>query len=227
MDRHLGDLDPMLNAILFDLDGTLADTDPIHFQIWKDLLHEYGLEIDHAFYQQHISGRLNIDILRDLLPHLSEDDGRTFSVNKEAEFRRRAASSLTPLAGLMDLLNWVSDRQLKRAVVTNAPPDNARFMLKTLGLDEIFPVVVLGEDVAAGKPHPMPYQEAMRQLDVTPTRCLAFEDSPSGIQSAVGAGILTIGVATTHDPQTLEGMGATLVIRDFTDARLHDFLNCR
>lgn len=216
----------MLNAILFDLDGTLANTDPIHFQIWKDLLHEYGLDIDHAFYQQHISGRLNIDILQDILPHLSADDGRTFSVNKEAEFRRRAASSLTPLAGLMDLLNWVSDRQLKRAIVTNAPPDNAHFMLRTLELDTTFPVVVLGEDVAAGKPHPMPYQEAMRQLEVTPTGCLAFEDSPSGVQSAVGAGILTVGVATTHNPEILEGAGATLVVHDFTDSRLHELLNC-
>jgi HAD superfamily hydrolase (TIGR01509 family) len=215
----------MLEAILFDLDGTLSDTDPIHFQIWQDLLKVHGLEIDHGFYKQHISGRLNVDILQDLLPHLSPQDRAEFSHQKEAEFRQRAASLMTPLAGLLDLLDWIDDRPLKRAVVTNAPPSNAQFMLKTLGLADRFPVVVLGEEVAAGKPDPMPYQEAMRRLGVEAVASLAFEDSPSGMRSAVGARILTVGIATTHEPAVLYDAGATLVIDDFTDIRLQELLH--
>ncbi|MEQ9548984.1 MAG: HAD hydrolase-like protein [Coleofasciculus sp. G3-WIS-01] len=92
----------MLQALLFDLDGTLADTDPIHFQTWKDVLREYGLEFDHAFYQTHFSGRLNSAIVKDLLPHLSLEAGEQLGNDKEAEYRRRAAKQLKPLVGLLD-----------------------------------------------------------------------------------------------------------------------------
>jgi HAD superfamily hydrolase (TIGR01509 family) len=214
----------MFNTILFDLDGTLANTDPIHFQIWQDLLQSHGLDIDRTFYQQHISGRLNADILRDLLPHFSAAEGISFSRDKEALFRRRAANLLRPLAGLMDLLTWIDDRQFKQAVVTNAPPENARFMLETLGLAHVFPIVVLGDEVERGKPDPMPYQEALRRLGAIAPEAIAFEDSPSGVRSASGAGIFTIGVATTHTPMVLQEAGAAWVIDDFTNAQLQALL---
>ncbi len=214
----------MFNTILFDLDGTLANTDPIHFQVWHDLLRQHGLDIDHLFYQQNISGRLNSDIVRDLLPHLSSDQGKAFSRDKEAEFRQHAGHQLQPLAGLMDLLSWIGDRHLKQAVVTNAPPENAQFMLETLGLDQVFPLVILGDEVEKGKPDPMPYQEALRRLGAIASEALAFEDSPSGIRSATGAGVFTIGVATTHEPQVLCDAGAQFVIHDFTAAQLHEIL---
>lgn len=65
----------MLKAVLFDIDGTLANTDLIHFQIWQQLLQDYGLKIDHPFYQKHISGRTNAAIVQDLLPQLSPAEG--------------------------------------------------------------------------------------------------------------------------------------------------------
>lgn len=213
----------MLKALLFDLDGTLAETDSLHFQIWKDFLHDYGLEIDHSFYQAKISGRLNPDIVSDLLPQLDPAEQEDFIWNKEAEFRNRA-DALQPMPGLLDLLDWAIQQNLQLAVVSNAPKENAQFMLQTLNLTAIFPTIVLGDDLPIGKPDPLPYRETLRQLNLTQAEAIAFEDSPSGIRSAVGADLFTVGIASTHDPQELYRLGASLVIPDFTDARLSELL---
>lgn len=216
----------MLNAILFDIDGTLANTDPLHCQIWCELLADHGLTVDEAFYKTHISGRLNEQIVADLLPHLSAEEGRRFSDHKEALFRDRA-QMLTPMPGLLDLLHWLDEQGLKRAVVTNAPTENAWFMLRSLQLEHRFPEVVLAADLPRGKPDPLPYQVALQRLGVLAEEALVFEDSPSGIRSAVGAGIATIGIASTHAPEHLSALGTTLVIPDFTDLRLEALLRSR
>jgi HAD superfamily hydrolase (TIGR01509 family) len=210
----------MLKALLFDLDGTLANTDPIHRVIWQEVLKPHGYEVDEAFYQQRISGRLNEDIVRDLLPQLYPDQEPQFSANKEARFRELAGQQLHPVAGLMPLLQWGQQQRLAMAVVTNAPRANAEFMLQTLGLADTFRPVILAGELPQGKPHPLPYQEALRQLGLQPEEAVVFEDSASGIRSAVGAGITTIGMATTHAPETLYQVGAALVVPDFTDERL-------
>jgi beta-phosphoglucomutase len=213
----------MLKAILFDLDGTLANTDPLHYQTWQDILRDYGLEIDRAFYQARISGRLNPLIIQDLLPQLSFEAGKQLADDKEARFRE-IALSLTPMPGLLDLLAWIDTQGLKKAVVTNAPRDNVKFMLKVLRLADSFDAVVLGEDATAGKPDPACYKLVLNQLNISAREAIAFEDSPSGIRSSVGAGIYTIGVASTHDSNILSAVGAAMVIPDFEEQRLWQLL---
>jgi HAD superfamily hydrolase (TIGR01509 family) len=213
----------MLSALLFDLDGTLANTDPLHYQTWQEILQEYGLEIDRPFYQQHFSGRRNLEIIQDLLPHLASDEAEALSQFKEAEFRKRS-HKLPPLPGLLELLTWVEQQQLPKAVVTNAPRKNAEFMLRSLNLEATFPVVILGDELAMGKPDPLPYQLGMSRLGVLPEQAIAFEDSPSGLRSAVSAGILTVGIASTHNSKDLYELGAMLVVEDFTDPQLMQLL---
>jgi HAD superfamily hydrolase (TIGR01509 family) len=213
----------MLKALLFDLDGTLAETDSLHFQIWQDFLRDYGLIIDRDFYKAKISGRLNPDIVADLLPQLSLTEQADFIERKEAEFRNSA--ELVPLAGLMELLDWAAEQTLKVAVVTNAPRENAQFMLEALHLQSRFLTVVIGDDLPMGKPSPLPYQEALRRLALTPEEAIVFEDSPSGLRSAIAANIFTVGIASTYAPEELYRIGAKLVIPDFTDKRLIHLLN--
>ena len=214
----------MLAAILFDLDGTLANTDPLHFQTWQEVLRAYDMDIDRAFYDANISGRLNPVIVRDLLPQLSEVEGEQLAYRKEAQFRE-IALGLTPLAGLLDVLQWICDRKLKTAVVTNAPRENVNFVLEVLELVNTFDTVVLSEEVTAGKPDPAPYQFALKQLGISAQEAIAFEESPSGIKSAVAAGIHTIGIASTHNPNHLAGAGAAMVIPDFTAKELWQLLD--
>ncbi|MEM6253662.1 MAG: HAD-IA family hydrolase [Cyanobacteria bacterium P01_D01_bin.156] len=215
---------PMVKAVLFDLDGTLANTDPLHFQIWQALLSEHGIKVDSPFYDTHISGRLNPDIVRDLLPQLSEQEGVFFSADKEAKFRQLAATKLQRMDGLSDFLHHLEQQGYSVALVTNAPRPNAEFMLETLALQGTFQPVIIADDLPRGKPDPLPYQTALDHLALSPQEALVFEDSPTGVRAAVAAGIPTIGVTSTHSHATLTKLGALFTISDFTDSRLRTYL---
>lgn len=205
----------MLRALLFDLDGTLAETDSLHMPTWVEVLKPYGIEVDEEFYRERISGRINPEIVKDLLPHVSDREGRAIAETKEANFRRRAPE-LEPLPGLRDFLEEGRRRRLELALVTNAPEDNVRAILRGLKLEDLFEPVVLAENVGAGKPDPAPYRTALEDLGVSPAEALAFEDSTSGIASAVVTGIPTVGVASTQPPGKLREAGAFMVVQDFT-----------
>lgn len=213
----------MLEALLFDLDGTLAETDSLHFPAWAAVLKPHGIEVDAAFYQERISGRLNPDVAAELLPHLPEAEAEAVAHSKEAAFRERAGE-VPPLPGLVEVLEKARGRGLRMALVTNAPRENTGFMLRVLGLEGFFDLEVLAEEVALGKPDPLIYVTALERLGVGPERAVAFEDSPSGIRSAVGAGIFTVGIASTHDPEKLTNAGASLVATDFTDPQMRSGL---
>ncbi|WP_017660657.1 HAD family hydrolase [Baaleninema simplex] len=212
-----------MKAILFDLDGTLVDTDVRHFAIWQDILRELGIEIDREFYQTRISGRENQAIVRDVLARLPFEEGLKIAEAKEARFREDGVT-LDRLPGLDRLLEWIEARSLVTAVVTNAPRSNAEFMLAALNLSNRFDTVVLAEDAAFGKPDPAPYQLALERLSLSPNEAIVFEDTPSGIRSAVAAGLTTVGMATTHDLQGLIDVGAAFAIADFSESRLWDWL---
>ncbi|WP_243028660.1 HAD family hydrolase [Thermus albus] len=204
----------MLKALLFDLDGTLADTDPLHLLAWREALAPWGIGVDEAFYRKRISGRLNPDILQDLLGLDGEAAAQIIEA-KEARFRE-LAQDLKPMPGLLELLEEAQAKGLTWGVVTNAPKANAHHVLKALGLKP--PLLVLAEEVGRGKPHPLPYQVALKRLGLLPTEALAFEDSPSGVRSAVGTGITTYGLLTGHGKEALLEAGAMRVLRDFREA---------
>jgi HAD superfamily hydrolase (TIGR01509 family) len=138
---------------------------------------------------------------------------------KEADFREQAGS-LEPLPGLMDIIAKGQEKGMGISLVTNAPEENVYAMIDILGLDKVFEPVILADHVGAGKPDPAPYEAALEALEVSADEALAFEDSPSGIASSVAAGIPTIGIASTQEPEELEDLGVELVVRDFIDPKL-------
>ena len=209
----------MLEAILFDLDGTLADTDSIHFAVWQDMLVRFELDIDRTFYRQRISGRTNSKIIKDIIPQLSLEEAWKLATEKEETYRR-IANSLRPTPGLDKLIRLTDNTGIKKAVVTNAPEDNATYMLKILRLTDTFPTVIMAKDAPPGKPDPAPYQLALARLGVKSKNAIAIEDSAAGIRSAVGAGIYTIGITSSHPAQDLIAAGASMTIEDFNDPQL-------
>ncbi|CAN5238204.1 HAD-IA family hydrolase [soil metagenome] len=211
-------------SLLFDLDGTLAETDSLHLPTWVEVLALHGIEVTEEFYRENISGRSNVEIVRDLLPELSEEEGRCVFESKEAAFREKAVD-LKPLPGLLDFLELGRRLGLAIALVTNAPRENTEAVLLALKLDRHFDLVVLSDDVGAVKPDPAPYRAALERLDVRPGEALAFEDSISGIASAVGAGIPTIGIASTQEPAKLLEAGAFTTALDFADPHLQTIVS--
>jgi HAD superfamily hydrolase (TIGR01509 family) len=214
----------LYRALLFDLDGTLAETDSLHLPTWVDVLRPYGIGVDKEFYRESISGRSTSEIVEELLPDLSTEEGGKLADVKEASFRERA-HELEPLPGLLDFMEEAKNRGHSLALVTNAPEENVEAILLALELGEFFDEVVLSENVGHVKPNPAPYRAALNKLGVAPEEALAFEDSTSGIASAVGTDIPTVGIASTQEPKTLEEAGAFMVARDFTDPRLLQLLD--
>jgi HAD superfamily hydrolase (TIGR01509 family) len=210
-------------ALLFDLDGTLAETDSLHRPTWVEALAPHGITVDEAFYRDRISGRSNARVLEELLPDLSAEEALGIAAAKEAAFRE-LAGDLEPLPGLIAFVEGARERGLRLALVTNAPRENVVAVLAALGLADDFDDLVLADEVGEVKPDPGPYEAALVRLGVAAGEALAFEDSASGIASSTGAGVPTVGVASTQSPRTLEEAGAFAVIEDFTDPNLEALL---
>lgn len=208
-----------LTALLFDLDGTLVDTDDVHFRAYQTVLEREGLSITRRYYDREMSGRPNPEILRGLLLSRSEEERNALIEEKEARFRD-AATDLEVTAGFAELIAWCEDEAVRRIVVTSAPKVNADFMLDGLGLRDAFEDVVLADKLERGKPDPLPYEVGLERLGVAAEYALAFEDSLAGVRSASGASVETVAVATTQRPDDLRAAGAELVIDDFRDEAL-------
>ncbi len=214
---------PRPSALLFDLDGTIAETDSLHFEAFRRLFALVGRELDVTTYRRTISGRANVDAMRDLCPEVPESERSAFADRKEALFRE-IAGGLQPLPGLRDVFAWAGQRNAKIALVTSAPPENVAFVLKAFDIEDVFDAVVLGEQLPRRKPDPMPYQVGLEKLGVAAADSLAFEDSPAGVRSASSAGIPTVGLATGHAPEVLLAEGAQVVIPDYNAPALWQLL---
>ncbi|MET0429037.1 MAG: HAD family hydrolase, partial [Microvirga sp.] len=131
----------MLKALIFDMDGTLTHSDPVHLKAFVKILAPEGVLMDEDVYRSTVIGRTNDAIFASLLPHLTVEEHAEFAERKEETFREMA-SDLKPLDGLGRLLDWADARGLKLGLVTNAPALNARHMLEALGIAERFAVQI-------------------------------------------------------------------------------------
>ncbi|WPO47687.1 HAD-IA family hydrolase [Pseudomonas sp. S1Bt23] len=210
----------MLNALLFDLDGTLTDTDQLHLLALQQLLlEEEGRVFTQQEFAAHVSGQANANMCRYLFPQRSVAEHEAFADRKEVRFRQ-LSPRLTPMPGLLRLLDFARERGIGMCVVTNAPRANAEHMLDVLGLGDRFDSVLVAEELPRAKPDPLPYLTGLECLGASAEAGIAFEDSIPGLTAAVGAGVFTVGLATSQSPEALLAAGAHLVVEDFNDPRL-------
>ncbi|MEN3930700.1 HAD-IA family hydrolase [Microvirga sp. W0021] len=208
-----------LKALLFDLDGTLVDTDPVHLAVFAEILAPLGHHVDDAFFRKYISGGRNEEILPRFFPELDEDEIRRRGDAKEARFRE-LASQVAPVEGVYEVIAWARQQGLSVGLVTNAPRENVDFVLPVLKLEDAFDIQILGSEMEKGKPDPAPYKAALEAFAINADEAIVFEDSKTGIISAKGAGIFTYGLMTTHTETELVDAGADIAIRDYRDQHL-------
>jgi len=213
-------------CLLFDIDGTLVDTDHIHLIAFNTVTSDYGVSVDAETYKAVVSGRVNDVVLKELLPHVPVSEHEAIGRRKEALFREMA-SEMKPLAGLMELLDWADTVKLRYAAVTNAPRENATLVLSSIKATERFSGLVIAEDLAHPKPHPLPYLTGLQRLNGDAIRSVAFEDSRTGISSAHAAGLGVVGMTTSLDGAVLKAVGASVTASDYHDAELKRFIKDR
>ena len=211
-------------AFLFDLDGTLADTDPLHFLAYQGVFAGLGVDIDRDTYTKRMSGRHNPDLLADFFPEHTPERNVQIADAKEARFRE-LATEYAPLPGAAEFLEAVVETGARLALVTNAPRANAEHMLRLLEFDNSFEIVVVAGELARPKPDPLPYLHALEHLGVAPENGVAFEDSLSGVRSAVAAGLYTVGVTTSETKERLLEVGASVTAADFLEPQVLELLS--
>ncbi|MBJ3784919.1 HAD family hydrolase [Devosia sediminis] len=214
-------------ALLFDIDGTLVESDPLHLEAFNIVFEPYGHVFDKERFGRELQGLANVAIGARFLPDLTPERQWDVMMGKEAKFRELAAAGIEPVPGLFDLLDWADAHEVPMVAVTNAPRPNAELLLDAIGVRARFRHLVIGDELAHGKPHPLPYLEGLRLLGAEPVHSVAFEDSRTGIASATAAGIATVGMATGLAPDQLVEAGATIAAHDYRDAALLDLVKTR
>ena len=188
-------------AILFDCDGTLADTMPAHYRAWLHVTKHHGILFDEdRFYA--LGGRPTRDILATLANEASiEIDLDHASEMKESAFLEQVkyVKAIDPVIAALRRAHG----HVPVAVVTGGYRDVCEKILLQIGIREFFDCIVASEDTNRHKPHPDPFLEAARRLGVAPEGCLVWEDSDLGIEAARQAGMSWIDVRSFHQPQRL------------------------
>ncbi len=208
----------MLKAVIFDMDGVIADTNPHHQIAWRKYYEQHGRTLSDAEFVEHVSGKHNRDILGHLFPHKSVDvaDFDRLAHEKEALFREIYAPDVVAVPGLFDFLTLLKEQGIKMAVATSAPVENLDFVMDALELRQFFDALLHEKLVTRPKPDPEIYLKAMAMLGVTSEESIVFEDSMTGIRAGRAAGARVIGVATTHSVDELAHV-TNDVITDFTE----------
>jgi phosphoglycolate phosphatase len=168
-------------ALLFDIDGTLADTDALHLKAFNQIFGPRGHVFDRERASKELMGFSNASIGERFLAGEPPERRAAIMAEKEEAFRKLASGQIRPLRGLMTLLDRTDRVGISMVAVTNAPRLNAEMMLSGLGIMHRFKAVIIGDELVHGKPHPMPYLEGLRAVSAAPHLSFAFADSRSGI----------------------------------------------
>jgi beta-phosphoglucomutase len=182
-------------AVLWDLDGTLADSSDQHWRAWRDAMAAANRTLTREQFAAAF-GQRNDRFLRSWLgDDLSDEDVARFGDEKEAAYRRLIeVEGLEPLPGAASWIRRLNGAGWRQAVASSAPRQNVAVMLRALRLNGLFDVFVGAEDVAVGKPDPAIFLTAASKLGIPPLRCVVVEDAAVGVEAAKRAGMASIGV---------------------------------
>jgi HAD superfamily hydrolase (TIGR01509 family) len=190
-------------AVVFDLDGTLADNMSWHARAFDTFVRRHGLPPLTMDMRRRIDGKVNAEIMPILFGRLlTAADIDAYADEKEGTYRALSKGGVRPTAGAPRLLDRLAALGIPTAVATSAPAANVRHTLDELGLADRFAVIARSDEVARGKPAPDVYLRAAAALGVAAGACLAFEDAPVGVAAARSAGMRCLAITTTFPAET-------------------------
>jgi beta-phosphoglucomutase len=202
-------------AIIFDMDGVIIDSNPYHKISLRQFCEKYGYHLSDQELINKIYGRTNKEWIANLFGVLTNEELANYGEEKEALFREIYKNDICALKGLPEFLKNLQEKNIPVAIGTSAPRSNVDFVLSHTHLGKYFSVILDESNVEHGKPNPEIYLKVAATLGYEANRCIVFEDSLSGVESARRAGAKVVGVATTHSFEELSH--TDFVIQDFSD----------
>ena len=187
-------------AAIFDMDGTLLDTEAVFRDIVFDVCTDLGFEMTHDVHRSMVGSshertqQLLVESYGVAFPYALFDE------KCRVIMRERSHGGVPVKAGALEFITELRARGIPTAVATSSRNPHAQHHLSAAGLLDLFETVVTRDDVVNPKPHPEPYLTAARRLGVDPTRCLALEDSHAGVRAAHAAGMQTVMVPDLVGP---------------------------
>jgi beta-phosphoglucomutase family hydrolase len=181
-------------AYLFDLDGTIADSMPLHYVAWSKAIAEHGGHFpEDLFYA--MGGLPLIKVVEELNQKFAYTMDPTTVVARKESLYLTMLDQLQPIADVVNIVKEAAGK-IPFAIVSGSPRETIFKTLTALNLLDYFPIIVGSEDYLHGKPNPEPFLTAARLLNVPPSACLVFEDAQPGIQAATAAGMQYVLIPT-------------------------------
>jgi len=204
------------HALIFDMDGVLVDSEPLHKRAKQMAFQEFGIQFPGSTYDNY-KGRPDATMFQEVLAGKSVDEIAEI-LHRKHQFFEKIEHELQPIPGAVDFVKWASGRY-RLALATSATPRNRTAALQTLGVADYFEAVVDTARFQRPKPDPEIFMVAMRDLGLSPRDCWIVEDSLAGIRAAKAAGCYTVGITTTFDAGSLAKSGADFIIESFHELR--------
>jgi HAD superfamily hydrolase (TIGR01509 family) len=203
---------PLFEAVIFDMDGLVLDTEPAYSHAWRQAAAAFGVDLPQSFCDG-LTGRHAGEVRDELSRFMGSafDPDRFYPIAERCWRQFIGETGIARMAGLEALLNVLAVRRIDFAMATNSDRRYAVECLRAARADHLFSVLVCRDDVAQGKPAPDLFVEAARRLNVSPNNCLVLEDSPTGLTAARRAG--AIPVLVKHEP--VPGSTRALAVRVF------------
>ncbi|MFX0026645.1 MAG: HAD family hydrolase [Candidatus Hermodarchaeota archaeon] len=209
-------------SVIFDMDGVLADTGPIHFDSWVKMFSEIGYHFNKELFKKTF-GVQSPTIVRKLVgDRIEQELVEKWAALKEQYYREMVKDKLKPLPGVKQIIQELKSFGFKLAVGTSAPRENVELLLNKLQLKQHFDVLITAAEVKSGKPSPDVFLISAKKLKVKPKNCLVIEDAPVGIEAAQRAGMKSIALTTTHEKS--EFLNADLIVKDLSEVNLKDIM---
>jgi HAD superfamily hydrolase (TIGR01509 family) len=188
----------MIEAILFDLDGLMVDSEPHSFASWRAVLDHRGIDYDYATFELTLG--LSLSDTVDLFGERYQLTGQAAElIRDKTEYQlTHLDGNVQPMPGLIALLDAIDQRGLKKAVASSGRRCYVSAVLSAIHLDGRFATIVSGDDVVNSKPAPDIFLAAAQALDVDPAHCLVLEDAPAGVQAARTAGMMCFAVPNDY-----------------------------
>jgi beta-phosphoglucomutase len=208
-----------LQAIIFDFDGVIADSEPLHLRAFQQTLRAEGIELSAADYFSRYLGFDDVGLLQALATDrgitMTEQESRHLVERKGAELQRMLHDDHVLFPGAVDFIRSAAS-EVPIAIASGALRPEIVDIITAAGIGDLFTAIVASGDTPQSKPSPAPYLLAFERLragsgrDIDPRRCVAIEDSRWGLESALGAGLRCVGVTNSYPASELPG--AELVV---------------